>query len=285
LFSSLSAEDLGLSISFAEAVSIAAACGFDAVDLHMAEQVAEKRSVESIREQLARAGLRPGGWWLPVEFREGDDQFESDLKELGRSSSIAAGLGSRWCLTWVWPYSDELDRRANWDRHVARLSRVARDLRDSGSSLAIEFVGSKTMRTGHKYEFVSTLPQLLELVRDVGADNVGVLLDSFQWYVSGGTSTQLQELTADRIIYVHLADAPLGRPLDEQVDNERRLPGASNVVDLSTFVRTLDVIGFAGPVAVEPYDPALRELGPLDRARVARQSIDAVFARAGVSLT
>ena len=285
VFTTLSAEDLGLSVSFTEAVSIAAEAGFEGVDLHMAEQLsaAGAPSAGSLQAQLDQAGLRGGGWWLPVEFREGKDRYVADLEKLHCAGPLAAALGTPWCLTWIWPFSDELDYRSNWALHVDRLGRVARELDDYGCKLGFEFIGSRTMRQGHKYDFVSTLPEALELVGDIKADNVGLLLDCYQWYTAGGDAEQLANLVEGSVVYAHLNDAPAGREIADQVDNERRLPGATGVIDLDGFLASLKRIGFDGPVAVEPYDPDVNKLEPVDRARVARKSLDAVLTKAGLS--
>jgi sugar phosphate isomerase/epimerase len=286
VFTSLSAEDLGLTVSFDEAVGIAAAAGFEAVDIHMAELLgkSEEPSASTIQDQLDAAGLRSGGWWLPVEFREGQDQFEAELAQLPRAGRLARALGSPWCLTWVWPFSDELDHKSNWALHANRLGRVAGELAEYGCRLGFEFIGSRTMRAGHKYDFISTLPQALELIDDIKADNVGLLLDCFQWYVSGGDAASLDALAEDQVVYVHLNDAPADRPIADQVDNQRRLPGATGVIDIDTFLRTLKRLNFEGPIAVEPYDPAISDLPPVERATAARASVDSVFKKVGVSM-
>jgi sugar phosphate isomerase/epimerase len=87
------------------------------------------------------------------------------------------------------------------------------------------------------------------------------------------------------VVYVHLNDAPAGREIADQVDNERRLPGSTGVIDIDMFLATLNRIGFDGPVAVEPYDPDVNKLEPIDRARMARKSLDAILIKAGLSHT
>jgi len=286
-FTTLSAEDLGLSVSFSEAVSIAAAAGFEAVDLHMTEllSAASAPSATSTEALLDQARLRGGGWWLPVEFREGKDRYAADLEQLQRAGPLAAALGSPWCLTWIWPFSDELDYKSNWALHTERLGRVARDLGEYGCKLGFEFIGSQTMRQGHKYDFVSSLPEALDLVDNIKADNVGLLLDCYQWYTSGGDAEQLAALVDGSVVYVHLNDAPAGREIGDQVDNERRLPGSTGVIDIDTFLASLKRIGFDGPISVEPYDPDINKLEPIERAKVARESLDAVLIKAGLSHT
>ena len=279
MFVTLNALDLPLDAGFAETVALAAEAGFDAVDLPIEElgASAEYRDASSVRQLLAAAGLRAGGWWLPMEWREDVEMFESGLRALAGQSALACEAGSRWCNTWVWPFSDELDYASNLKLHVERLQLVATTLAAHDCLLGLEFVGPKTMRVGHQYEFISTIDEILELVKLILAPNVGLLLDSWQWYTSHGTPEDLALLTPGQVTYVHLNDAPLGREPDEQIDDQRMLPGATGVIDMKVFLDALLRLDFDGPVAVEPYNAELSAMEPRARVRAARDSVISTF--------
>jgi sugar phosphate isomerase/epimerase len=275
MFTTLSAEDLALEVDFSESVALARDAGFDAVDLPMEELVGWDAS--KVSETLAVAGLRAGGWWLPFEWREGREAYEAGLELATRAGALAHAVGARWCNTWVWPFSDELDYRANFDLHVERLTPVARMLAAQGLMLGIEYVGPKTMRDGHRHEFISTMHEAFELVDAIGEDNVGVLLDCWQWYTSHGTPEDLAALEPGQVTYVHLNDAPAGLEPDEQIDDQRMLPGATGVIDVATFLAAVRDLGFDGPVAAEPFNADVNALDPPERARVARESLTATL--------
>jgi sugar phosphate isomerase/epimerase len=170
------------------------------------------------------------------------------------------------------------------DLHLARLGPVAAELAEFGIKLGLEFVGPQSLRAGHKYEFISTLTQTLDLIDRLGYGNVGVLLDSWHWYTSHGTVAELDALDPDRIVYVHINDAPLGRDVSAQIDDERMLPGATGVIDITGFLKALRRRSFDGPVCVEPYNADVRKLLPEQRARVARNSALGVFKNAVVPI-
>ena len=148
----------------------------------------------------------------------------------------------------------------------------------------LEFVGPQTWRAGHKYEFISTLSQTLELIDKLGSDNLGVLLDCWQWYTSGGTVAELDALDGDQIVYAHINDAPVGRDVFAQIDEERMLPGVTGVIDIENFLKALNRHEFNGPVSVEPYNAELTALAPIERARRARSSAEAVFRKARIAI-
>ena len=281
MFTTLNAVDLALEVSFDDTLELAVETGFDAVDLPIEELLSSPEYADAGRlgDRLATAGLRAGGWWLPMEWREHIDEFEAGLSRLTRESALAGAAGSRWCNTWIWPFSDDLDYMSNLDLHAKRLRRIAERLREADCVLGLEFVGPKTMRLGHRYEFISTMARTLKLIDLIGADNVGLLLDCWQWYTSHGTSEDLASLTPGQVTYVHMNDAPLGREPDTQIDDQRMLPGATGVIDAHTFIQALTGLGFDGPVAVEPFNADVSAMEPHARVRAAHESLTTTFRR------
>ncbi len=87
---------------------------------------------------------------------------------------------------------------------------------------------------------------------------------------------------AERVVHVHINDAPLGIPIDEQQDLVRDLPGETGVIDIAGFLGVLRAIGYGGPVTAEPFKRELQDL-PSDAARlvVVKASLDAVWGATG----
>jgi sugar phosphate isomerase/epimerase len=101
---------------------------------------------------------------------------------------------------------------------------------------------------------------MMELAGAIGTPNVGLLLDSWHWYTSHGTVQELLRLSSKDVVHVHVNDAPSGVPVDEQLDNRRRLPATTGVIDLKGFINALVKIGYDGPVECEPFDQELRQM-------------------------
>jgi len=275
MFTTLSPVDLALDVKFSEGATLARDAGFEAVDLPMRELADWPAS--QVADVLEETGLRAGGWWLPVEYRKDRDTFDAEMETAAKACALAGEIGARWCNTWVWPFSDDLDYRANFELHAERLKPAAKLLGEHGCVLGIEFVGPKTMRHGHRYEFISTLRGTFELIDRIGEDNVGVLLDCWQWYTSHGTEEELAALEPGQVTYVHLNDAPEGLERDEQIDDQRMLPGATGVIDVVTFLAALRAIGFDGPVTAEPFNAEVNAMEPSARVKTARETLVATL--------
>jgi sugar phosphate isomerase/epimerase len=124
---------------------------------------------------------------------------------------------------------------------------------------------------------------MLEMAAEIGP-NVGVLLDCWHWYTSGGTTKDIRGLRPAQVVYVHVNDAPAGVPVDAQVDNVRALPGETGVIDIAGFLRALEAIGYDGPVTPEPFSKGLAGL-PSDEARLQTvgRAMKAIFEKAGIT--
>ena len=182
--------------------------------------------------------------------------------------------------------SDERPYKDNFAWHVARFRQIAEVLRDEGCRFGIEFIGPRTFRAQYRHEFIYTLDGLMELAHAIGTDNVGLLLDSWHLYTSGGSVADLDRLTADDVVAVHVNDAPAGIPVDEQIDNVRTLPMETGVIDLPGFMGKLRDMGYDGPVTPEPFSARLNELAatdPVAAAREAARAMDALWLAAGLA--
>jgi len=271
MFKAFEPGSLGIKTDFEGSLRLAREAGFEGVALDMG--ACERLGAEKVRDTLGTLGLRPGFWGLPVEFRKGEAEFRSGLETLRRQAELAERVGCERCVTWVLSFSDELPMKENMERHRARLRDCAGILRDRGLRLGLEFLGPKTIRRGHRYEFVHTMEGMLELCSLIGTGNVGLLLDSWHWYTSGGTVEALRALRDESVVHVHVNDAPAGVPVDEQVDSRRAMPGETGVIDLAGFMGALAAIGYTGPVQVEPFSERVRAMGPLEAARAAAEAL------------
>jgi len=273
--------------ALAESLELARAGGFDSIvfDVREVARLADEHGIAHVRDLFARSGVRPGYWGLPVAWRQ-DDQWQEDLRALSPLAALARELGCVRVTTGVMPGSDDREYDDNFAWHVERLRPVAEVLRAEGCRLGIEFIGPKTFRARFRYEFIFTLDGTLELARAIGTGNIGVLLDSWHLYTSGGSVTDVERLTAASVVAVHVNDAPAGIPRDEQIDTVRALPLETGVIDLAGFMRRLQAIGYDGPVMLEPFSQRLESLAasdPVAAVQEAGRAMDALWRVAGLT--
>lgn len=287
MFKNLSVGAIGIrGMALPEQIALAKRTGFAGIDFDIREaaDLAEAHGIDYVRDLFAQAGVQPGQWGLPVAWNK-DDQWEADLAELPKLAAVGRALGCTRTATWCPPASDTRPFAENFAWHVARFRPIAQVLKDAGCRFGIEFIGPKTLRANRKYEFIYTLDGMMELAAAIGTGNVGLLLDAWHLYTSGGTVADLDKVRADDIITVHVNDAPAGVPRDQLVDNVRRLPMETGVIDLPAFMRKLAQLGYDGPVTPEPFSErvnAIASQDPLQAAQITAQAMDQLWQASGL---
>ncbi|MEM2788283.1 MAG: sugar phosphate isomerase/epimerase family protein [Candidatus Bathyarchaeia archaeon] len=284
MFRNLSPYAIGIRKTLEENVRLAKLGDFQGVDVNIVEvsRIVGEKSLEYLRRIFLEEGIRPGGWWLPFDWRGGVNVYERGLNDLRRLAPLAAEIDCRRALTFILPFSDDKPFDENFRWHVSRLKPIAEILRESGCMLGLEFVGTESLRAGRKYTFIYNLDGILSLCRALESENVGVLLDSWHWYASGGTLEDLMKLKGKDIVYVHVNDAPPNVPLSKLIDNVRCLPGETGIIDLVGFLRVLKNLGYDGPVTPEPFSEKVNRMKPEDAVRVTGEALKSVWRRAGL---
>jgi len=281
MFANMSPGAIGISSTIDETFDLAVATGFKGVDLDL-KGVAEY-GVDRVKERCAETCVRLGGWGLPVDYQADDDTFEKGLKELPHLAALAEQTGCTRFNTWMFSGSNELTFADNFDRMQKRLQKVGAILKDHGCALGLEFLGPKTIRDDFKHEFIHTLPGMIELCDAIGTGNMGLLLDCWHWYTSGGSLADITALRAEQVVYVHVNDAPEGVALEDHIDNERAMPMETGVIDLPGFLKALDKIGYDGPITPEPFNDDLAAMKPIDAATTTADCMKKAWSAVGMT--
>lgn len=264
MFKALNAPAIGIkSLPLPDLIQLAQTTGFAGVDFDIREAHALGPRADTLF-----ATTKAAQWGLPVNGPQSD--WGVDLAELATLAKTAARLGSWRCATWVPSWHDSRDLAANTAWHIQALRPVATVLADHGVALGLEFLGPKTLYAGHKHAFIHSLHPMLDMARQIGP-NVGLLLDAWHLFTSGGTLADLAGLNATDIVHVHINDAPRDVPFDQVLDNQRHLPLETGVLDLPGFLRALHALGYDGPVVTEPFNAPLNALAATDPAAAARK--------------
>ena len=160
----------------------------------------------------------------------------------------------------------------NFDAAAKGLSTLARMADERGLGVCIEWL---------PWSGLPDLKSAWKLVQDVGAENVGLVVDAWHWLrqPGGPDETTLGSIPGDRIHCVQLDDTTRkgsGDDLMMESMTNRLLPGEGDV-DWSTLLSILEEIG-ADPIwAPEVFNVQLLEDGPLEMARKIRKATKAVL--------
>jgi len=141
--------------------------------------------------------------------------------------------------------------------------------------VGVEFLGLKTFRLEDPHPFISNLPDTMQLLRETGRPNVGVVLDSYHFFTSQGTLAQVRALRGSDIVHMHVNDAPHA-DVSRLTDSDRVLPGLG-VIDLVGLFKAVAEIGYNGYMAIEIFDQRFREQDRRTAVRIAKEALDSVL--------
>jgi sugar phosphate isomerase/epimerase len=282
MYASFNPGHTGISVGLREGLAMAERHGFGGFDAQLQplhDEVA-RDGAQALRDLFLRHGLRIGAWNLPfMPYRVSEEEWRSWLVRLPPLLASAKALGALRAGMWILPGSDDLSYDDNFAFHVARFQPIARLLADHGVRLGLEFIGPETSAANFKHPFVRSIDSTLGLARAIGP-NCGLLLDCWHWHAAGGTRADLQALTRDNLVHIHVNDAPAGVPRAKLVDDRRKLPCTTGVIDIDGFMQALAVAGHDGPVTAEPFDREVSALPAEESAAITARTTRQAVARA-----
>ncbi len=285
MYKTLNAGAIGIRNHSLEAsLSLARQTGFAGLDFSIQEaaRLAKDKGINRVKQLFAEYGIQPGAWAPPVNWQ--GDSWREDLDNLPQFADVAAELGALRASTWCPPSSAEREFEANFSWHVERLGAIAQVLKPYGIRFGIEFIGPQSLRPPDRHAFIYTMEGMMELARAIDAGNVGLLLDAWHLHTSGGAVDDLDKISEQDIVNVHVNDAPVGLSLAEYDDHDRRLPMETGVLPLADFMHKLVELGYDGPVTPEPFSKRVNAIeDPLEAAQLTADYMNRLWEAAGLA--
>jgi len=169
------------------------------------------------------------------------------LAYLERCVDFAAALGSPFVSGPMYAavgntrMLDAPERAAQWARAVASLKTAAAYAAERSVKLAIEPLNR------FETDLVNTVDQGLALIADVGAANVGLLLDTFHMNIEEKDIPAAIRRAGGHIVEFHACSSDRGTP------GEDHLPWKA-------IAEALRDAGYEGPVVIEAFTPEIKEI-------------------------
>ena len=151
-------------------------------------------------------------------------------------------------------------RAAQWARATESLAQVAEHARAANVRLAVEPLNR------FETDLVNTVEQGVRLCADVGADNVGLLLDTFHMNIEEKSLPAAITTAGPRVFHFQASE------------NDRGTPGSGHIA-WEEVVAALRGIDYAGSVVVESFLPTVQEIArAVSLWRPVAESMDALAA-------
>ena len=278
---------IGHVLPFPESCRLAEQFGFDAVNAD--RSYLKDHGSGQVAELLKQHNLKPGAFAFSAAFHASytDEEFTQSLEGFEQDLRLGAAAGFKCCVGYVQPSSDTFKYYDHFALLCRRLKRVKELLERYDVRLGLEFIGPTTMRLSRKFDFIHTLDGLRALIAAAEAQKcTGFKLDAMHWYTSGAGLLDIEKLSPEEIVYVEINDGLKG-DYDRFTlpEFDRELPGATGTIDVAGMLRTIDALGFDGPVVVEPWNAQLRAMDPADAIAAVKKALDRCLKDAGIEPT
>ncbi|MDR5695640.1 MAG: sugar phosphate isomerase/epimerase family protein [Armatimonadota bacterium] len=250
-------------------IRVAAAAGYQYLeirDVKLESYLQRGGTIEALARTFEDAGVRP----LSVNALERStlgtpETRKTVLDRLRRFCEWAEGLDCPYVVAVPSPLEAPMPREEVVTQSMKALQQIAEVAKEYGVKVGFEFLGFASCS-------VNTLELAAEIVDRVGDPSLGLVIDTFHFYVGGSSWSALETLDPQRIFIVHLDDAE-DLPCHTLTDANRVLPG-DGVIPLRDLVGRLEARGYRGPYSIELFRPEYWEWDPLDLAVKARERME-----------
>jgi 2-keto-myo-inositol isomerase len=137
-----------------------------------------------------------------------------------------------------------------------------------GVSLAFEFLGQSDCS-------VQTLDLAKKIVDNVDRSNIGLVLDTFHFYVGNSTYEAIEQLDPVKLFIFHINDAE-NLPKENLTDAHRLYPG-TGILPIREIKARFDKIGYDRIASVEIFRPEYWNQDPFEVARKSKAATEAVL--------
>ena len=105
MFKNLNLGAIGIKATLGESIDYARRYGFIGIDFSITEAVtlAETIGMDGVRDLFENAGVFPGSWGFPVNYRQDDAAWREGLMMLPKQAEFALELGCTRTATWILP--------------------------------------------------------------------------------------------------------------------------------------------------------------------------------------
>lgn len=233
------------------------AAGFNATELWPKDLFEHAEGPDVAIELLRETGLRISAYQALRNF----EGMESDV--LAHKLGIAEQLMDQMALIGA----DVLVLCSNTAPNCAGdHGRISEDLARLG-----DLAQSRNIRIAYEAlswgRWIRDYRDAWRVVRDAAHDHIGLMLDSFHVFALDLPLDGIDEIPADKIVLVELADLPKTNLDAIEVSRHYRLFPGEGVAPLVEFVRRVHAAGYAGVYSLEVFNARYLAVDPVAVAR------------------
>jgi 4-hydroxyphenylpyruvate dioxygenase len=241
----------------------AAAAGFDGVEIFEPDFVGSPLSAAEVKARCDDLGLTID---LYQPFRDFDsvrpEAVQANLRRADRKFDVMEQMGTNQVLVCSANYPDAV---ADHGQIAEQLHRLATRAAERGMLISYEALAWST--------YINTYEQAWDIVRTADHPALGMCIDSFHILSRGSDPAGIEDIPAEKLFFLQLADAPsMDMDLLQWSRHYRLFPG-QGAFDLPAFLGHVLTAGYTGPLSLEVFNDVFRQSDPKRAAVDAHRSL------------
>lgn len=284
MYKNLNATVLGVSGRQSELIELAMTYGFNGLDIDIVDLVKRTQRTEFSKaaRYLTSAKMKVSGFDTPMDLDADDDSFSKALALLPQTVEIAGKASARAGFLRLPAATDRLPFHEYFDVVRKRVDKIAEHFAKNKVMLGLYFSASIENRENRQFKFIQDVEGFLAFFKACSNESVGLVIDTFNWSVGGGTFEQLATIPGNRIAALRLADTEKLPSVSESSVKMRTLPGSAGVIDNVRFVSTLHKSGYDGPITAFAHASQFAGMTRDSIVAKSQDALDHVLAGAGL---
>lgn len=249
MYKNLNSELLGITGRQSEIIEQALTYGFRGIDIDIGDLVkrCQRSSFENASRFLASSKLKVGSFETPVDLDSDDETFAAAAALLNGVAEIAARAEAKVAVLTIPSETDRLPYPEYFEVIRKRVAEVAATFSKEGVRVALAFSAGKEDGESKQFKFVQDVEGFVALVKSCG--DVGIVFDSWNWFLGGGTDAHLSEIGVERVLACRLADCVEGVAAAAATSNDCLLPASTGVIDNAAYLSKFAEAGLEIPVS------------------------------------
>ncbi len=234
-------------------IRCASQAGFKALEIWKTKLLTEleERNIGFIAKQFRDYSLLPSTINSVEQFTFCED-FEQKKKEFESLSKLANKIGVSTIIVVPGFVKSQLPLEKIKEETVKALREFSDLAKLYDVKIGFEVLGFENCS-------VNNIKTAYEIIKATDRENVGLVIDSFHFFVGKSFLDDLRKIPSDRIYVVHINDLPeLNR---KPQDSDRVMPG-DGILPLKEFINIVRQGGYQGVISVELFNQNYWQLDP-----------------------
>ncbi len=284
MLKNFSPQGLGITGRQSELIELALTYAFRGIEVNMMDMLkrCQRTSFDDAAKYLRAAEIAIGSFDAGIDLDVDDDTFAGSLAQVHPLAELAEQLNASLATLRLPAATDLAAFPEFFEKTSQRVKEVAAILAQKEIRLALSFTAGKDKIEGKNFPFVNTVEAFLAFVKSVSSDQVGFVVDTWDWPVGGGAIEQIKALPPSQVFVIRLGDLVPGVAIAEAKTSDRVLPKAGDGFDHVGLLKHFAAAGVEAVVMPTASSAQNRDRTREATVNEAQEAIDAIFTEAGL---